>query len=222
VELPWILHAAFAAQALPVLAGARYGARLPRVRKWVAGACALGILADSVQLVIAQSDPHVQTMSVWVTYVSVGVENAIFLWALSLWQTHPLLRLAYRMSIPLFVIGAIALTTTLSGANVFNLYTAPFQSLVVLAGALYTLVTHSITEHERITQFDWFWICLGLSAYFALGVALPPFAQILLADRMDLVRLAYLTKAWSDVIAYILIARGMLCPLPRPAPGGSF
>ena len=92
---------------------------------------------------------------------------------------------------------------------------------MLLAGSLYTLVRRSISEPERVTNRDWFWITLGTSLFFAFRMALPPFVELMLPANRELTKLAYVVSAWADILAYILIARGMVCPLPQARSGGS-
>ena len=91
----------------------------------------------------------------------------------------------------------------------------------LLAGSLYTLVTRSSNEPDRVTSRDWFWVTLGTSLFFAFRMALPPFVELMLSTNRELTRLAYVVSAWADILAYILIARGMVCPLPQARSGGS-
>jgi hypothetical protein len=52
-------------------------------------------------------------------------------------------------------------------------------------------------------------------------MALPPFVQLTLSGNIELTKLAYVVSAWADIVAYILIVRGMVCPLPQARSGGS-
>ena len=77
-------------------------------------------------------------------------------------------------------------------------------------------------DPEGVTRQDWFWVTLGVSLYFGLRVALPPFAAMLITSHQELVRLAYLLQAWADIVVFLLIARGIWCPLPQARSGGFF
>ncbi len=214
---PWILHAATLAQALPVLAAARYGRRLPAPRRWILVWC-LALLAADVAQLWARSGG---TNNLWLLYLAVPLHSAIMLWTLSLWQEDPVSRLAFRVAIPLVLLTLVALVPAAHSAARFNQLAWPFQALILLAGSLFTLVRRSINEPERVTSRDWFWVTLGTSLYFAFRMALPPFVELTLATNRELARLAYVVSAWADLLAYILIARGMVCPLPQARSGGS-
>ena len=214
--IPWVLHAASLAQALPVLAAARYGPRLPAPRRWILVWCLALLAADAAQLRARSGG----TNNLWLLYLAVPLHNAIMLWALSLWQDDPVARLAFRVAIPLVLLALVALVPAAHSAARFNQLTWPFQALILLAGSLFTLVRRSINEPERVTSRDWFWVALGASLYFAFRMALPPFVELTLSTNRELARLAYVVSAWADILAYILIARGMVCPLPQARSGG--
>ena len=216
--IPFILHAAALSQMLPVIAGLRFRSRLPAARVWTIAWCVTLLLSDALQLWLRGSTGN---NNLWVRVASTPIQNAIMLWTLSLWQPDPVSRLAFRVAIPLDVLALLALIPAAESAAVFNQFTWPFQALVLLAGSLYTLVRRSISEPDRVTSRDWFWISLGTSLFFAFRMALPPFVELMLPAHNALARLAYVVSAWADILAYILIARGMLCPLPQARSGGS-
>jgi hypothetical protein len=215
--IPWVLHAASLAQVLPLLAATRYGTRLPPARRWVAVWCLTLLVSDAAQLWFRGGG----TDNRWVQYIAVPLHNAIMLWTLSLWQPDPVSRLAFRVAIPLNLLALLAIVPAVQSAAMFNQVTWPFQALVLLAGSLYTLVRRAGSEPDRVTSRDWFWITLGTSLYFALRVALAPFVELTLNTNRELTRLAYVVSAWTDIVAFILIARGMVCPLPQARSGGS-
>lgn len=216
--IPWVLHAATLSQVLPLLATARHGPRLPSARRWVAVWCVTLLASDAAQLWLRGSAGN---NNLWLQYIAVPTQNAIMLWALSLWQPDPVSRLAFRLAIPLDVLALLALIPAVQSAATFNQFTWPFQALVLLAGSLYTLVRRSIGEPDRVTSRDWFWITLGTSLFFSLRIALPPFVELTIGTHREIARLAYVVTAWTDILAYFLIARGMVCPLPQARSGGS-
>ena len=215
---PWVLHVATYAQLLPVLAAARFRTRLPAPRLWVVVWCIALVVGDLAQIWVRTGG----ATNVWVQYVAVPFQNAIMLWTLSLWQDDPISRLAFRVAIPLYLLALLALIPALGAAAAFNQITWPFQAFLLLAGSLFTLVKRAIGEPERVTSRDWFWITFGTSLFFAFRMALPPFVQLMLATDTELVRLAYVVSGWADIVAYVLIARGMVCPLPPQARSGGF
>jgi hypothetical protein len=216
---PLILYAAALSQALPILAAFRHGRRLPRERLWTVAWCAALILGDSLQLWMRGSNG---TNNLWLRAAGAPIQNAIMLWTLSLWQRHAVSKLAFRIAIPLFLVTLVALIPTVGETTTFDTVTGPFQALLLLASALYTLVRNAASDPERVTRQDWFWVTLGVSLYFGLRVALPPFAAFLMSSHVELVRLAYFVQAWADIATFLLIARGIWCPLPQTRSGGFF
>jgi hypothetical protein len=216
---PLILHVAALSQALPVLAALRHGRRLPAARLWTIAWCVALIVGDAMQLWWRGENG---TNNLWLRVAGAPIQNAIMLWTLSLWQRHAVSRLAFRIAIPLFLVTLVALIPTVGETGTFNTVTGPFQALLLLAGALYTLVRNAASDPEGVTRHDWFWVTLGVSLYFGLRVALPTFAQILMSSHQDLVRLAYFVQASADIAVFLLIARGIWCPLPLARSGGFF
>jgi hypothetical protein len=216
---PLILIAAALSQALPVIAGIRYNRRLPAARLWTIAWCVALIVGDSLQLWLRGSSG---TNNLWLRAASAPIQNAIMLWTLSVMQRHALSRLAFRIAIPLFLLTLVALIPTVGDTGTFSTVTGPFQALLLLAGALYTLVRNAASDPGGVTRQDWFWVTLGASLYFGLRVALPPFAAILMNSHQELVRLAYFVQAWADIAVFLAIARGIWCPLPQARSGGFF
>ena len=217
-RIPLVLYAASLSQTIPVVAGLRHRYRLPRARLFTIAWCLALLVGDAVQLWLRGPGKN----NLWLDAAIVPVDNAIMLWTLSLWQRHAVPRLAFRIAIPVFLVAVLALVPTIKETAAFDLVAGPFQSLLLLAGALYTLVTNAASDPGRVTRYDWFWVTIGASLYYGLRVALPPFAAILIGTHPELVRLAYLLQAWADIAVFLLIARGIWCPLPQARSGGFF
>lgn len=217
--IPLVLYFAALSQTLPPLAGIRFRARLPAARLWTIAWCVALMTGDALQLWLRGAHG---ANNLWLHAATIPVQNAIMLWTLSLWQQHAVPRLAFRLAIPIFLIALLALLPALDVPGRFDTVTGPFQSLLMLAGSLFTLVSCAARDPAGVTRYDWFWVTLGTSLYFGLRVALLVFAAILVETHADLVRLAYIMQAWSDIASFLLIARGILCPLPPARSGGFF
>jgi hypothetical protein len=210
--IPPIVHMAAASQALPVLAALRFRSQLPRARRWLLLWAGLQVCLDIVHLVAAE----VSGSSAWIRMFATPISDSILLWALSIWQAHAFPRLTIRIIVPVYVVAWIAVTWWEGFAD-FGTYSEPLHSVLLLAVALYTLVSRSAAATESITRSDWFWVTFGLSLYFALGVALGPFSRVFFPSNPELVRQAYLFKAGADILAFVLVAVGMLCPIAPPS-----
>jgi hypothetical protein len=159
--------------------------------------------------------------NLWLVYLYTPIATGIALWTLSLWHSHPLVQLTYRLAIPLsLLLLAACLLSPYPRAGAENVG-IPALRLLVLAAAAYTLVSRTVSALDPVTRQDWFWISLGIAVYYAFGVLLHPFVAIFEPQRVDLVRLAYYTNDGADIIAFLLITAGMLCPLHPTRSGGS-
>src|SRR5688572_8956825 len=103
--IPFILHAAALSQTLPLIAGLRFGTRLPAPRVWTLAWCVTLLLSDALQLWLRGSTGN---NNLWVRVASTPIQNAVMLWTLSLWQRHGVSRLAFRIAIPIFLVTVLA------------------------------------------------------------------------------------------------------------------
>lgn len=218
MEAPWGIYAASLSQLFPVMVALVFRERLSVPRNWIVLWAIVMALGDAAQYGVART----QGNNLWVNYIAIPIEDVLVLWTLSFWQSHPVLKLALRAAIPVFVLVWIAMVIGIEDVDSFSYLTMPFAALVMLGASIYTLVSNTLVEEGKVTERDWFWITLGLSLYFALFTSIWPFSRAYIAERPDLVRLAWTTRAWGDVLALILIARGMACPHPQAQSGGFF
>jgi len=211
IDYPLELHLATASQLFPAIAALRFAGRLPAVRWWFLAWCLLSFLADGAQLLSA----HIAGSNLWLRLVTHPLRAALLFWTLSLWQLEPKPQRMMRQAIVIFIPVTLAVALLWEGAASFGDKSGPILQLGLLAGCVYTLVSRSVAATERLAREDWFWITLGLSLYFALNVALAPTAMALLRDNVPLLKQVLLFKARADILAFILMTVGMLCPLPR-------
>jgi hypothetical protein len=217
VDATWILWAATVAQVFPLIGLVRGPRGLNVARRWMIAWCLVFLAGDIVQILVARSTGT----NLWTTYIVAPLEDVILLFVLSVWQRNAVARLTFRVAIPVFLITWAVLVLSVENTNNFSLVAKPFQALLMAGASLYTLLARGLATGERVTQQDWFWISLGTTLYYAPTTALHPFAYVYISTRPDLVRLAYLLHAGIDIVAFILIARGMLCPLTPERSGGS-
>lgn len=217
MALPVALHMAAASQLMPLAATlTRWGRPLPVPARWVVAWCALLVVTDIASLVVGLWRGE----NLWLQWVAVPLGSALVLWGLSGWQASEVFRLAYRLAIPALVLATLVALLVGDSGSMLDQVVAPFHALVLLAASLYTLVHRALRAEGSIAREPWFWIGLGLSLYFAASVAIGPFAQALLASNVEWVRQAYIAKAWTSVLAFVLISTGILCPLFRRGFGG--
>lgn len=214
---PAVLYAASLSQAFPLVAGwVRRGRQLPAPVRFVLAWCGVLLATDLLSIAVAR----VWGDNLWLQFAAVPIESGLLLFALSSWQSYEVLRLAYRLAVPVLVAATVAVLLKLPAEPALDELVAPIHALVLLAASLHTLVHRALRATGPLGREAWFWIALGLSLYCASSVAIGPFARALLASEIQWVRLAYVARAWASILAFVLITIGILCPLSRPASGG--
>lgn len=158
----------------------------------------------------------------WLNYLATPIAGALVLWGLSHWQKSSLAMLAMRLAVPLLGITWVAIVIRFENTKTFSLLAEPFAGLLILAAAIYTLTSRAFAETGNLFQQDWFWIAIGMAVYSGVAVALPPTSHWLLERHPELVIKAYEVRAAIEILALLLISRGMLCPTPAMPFGGSF
>lgn len=211
MNFPWELYAAALSQLLPVLGGLPYVRSLPTPRRWFVLWCVLSVIADGVWFVFGQ----VAGENLWLRIVTVPLRAAVMFWLLSLWQTGAKSRKLVRQAMAVLVPATVLIALIWEGKSSFGDKSGPILQLAQLAVCVYTLVSRSVASTDRLAREDWFWITLGLSLYFAVNVALGPVAMALLAQDQTFLVQVFIFKARADILAFILMTIGMLCPLPR-------
>ena len=185
-------------------------------RAWIFAWCGLLVTANAIGVTLAVQ--HINNH--WVVYVFVPLQGAVILWALSLWQTRQMARLTIRTAIPPFIVAWAVLLLWEDMSN-FSAVAEPVYSLLALGAALYTLLTRSSEATEPLVQQDWFWICAGLALHFGALATLTPLSAALVKTHPEVVTRAYDLRAVVNVLAFVAITIGILCPLPPPHSGAS-
>ncbi len=211
------MKVAAAAQALPPLAALRYGRRLPPARRWIVAWGLVRLLDDGIALSLALEGRN----NLWLRYPFGPLEVALLLIAVSLWHRDSVARLALRVAVPVFTLTWVLLVAFVERTDTFGLVTGPLEALVVLLAALLTLLVRVRTQEGGLLQEDWFWVGTGLSLWFGSSAALEPLSRLLVETHPAVVYSAFQVKAVVDVLASLIIARGMLCPILPPRSGGS-
>jgi hypothetical protein len=183
--------------------------------------CILLFCGDAAHLMvtIARSMNPGGNGNLWVGYVVTLLSASAGLWALSLWHERASIRRGILWTIPLLVIIGVVITSTLEDLSRFSLVATPLNAAVVLVVTAGSFVVLSQAETGTIGRTDWFWILGGIMLYQATVVGQQPVAWFLNAsDRGDLLVAAYVVRGFVDVVAFLIIAWGMLSPSTAPAP----
>lgn len=203
----------------PVVAAARRGPprALPVPLRLIALCFAAMFLQDvALWWLSSRREPNL-----WLTYFGFPVQTALLLAALASWQVRPVERRAVRMAAVGFVVVWAVLMARVEDTSVHSRFADPLQTLSVVSVAAWTMVRRSISTMESPPEEPWFWVTSGLLLYFGSGAVLGPVSNLLFRTRPDLVLTAYNAKAVVNIVAYLLIARGMLCRVPNGTSGGS-
>jgi hypothetical protein len=216
MRFPVALYAQAVSQLFPLAAAlTRRGRQVPVPARWVLVWSSLLVVTDLASLAVAFAEGE----NLWLQYFAVPLGSVLVLWALSEWQLSAVMRLAYRLAIPTLVLATTAVLLA-GGPALFDEVVGPIHALVLLAASLHTVLHRALRSEGTLAGESWFWIGMGLSLYFAASVAIGPFAQALLVSNVEWVRQAYIARAWTSVLAFVLITTGILCPLFRRASGG--
>lgn len=178
-------------------------------RRWMAIWSLVYFLSDLIQPFVARI---AGSNLVFIT-IAQPLQDALLLWALSHWQKRPVMRLSFRIAIPFHVTATLGLAVLVGEVDSFKTFISTFRSLVILAAAAWTVVSGFAVEKERIWMRDWLWASLGVALYYGVYVVVEPASRALIAaGELDRVMTLFTYKAVFDVLAFLLIWRGMQCP----------
>lgn len=208
---------ATSSQLLPLLAVAATWRRATEPRRWIAIWCLFFFLSDIAQLAIST----VSGNNLWYFTYAEPAEDAMLLWAFSSWQVKPLARIAVRVSIPLVVVAYLVLIFATGEQDTFKTISHPFRALVLLLWTAYTLLSNLAHRPEGVWGRDWLWTTLGVMLYFGLFAAIDPIVAAMDPTDRRAMLLVYNARAFGDVVAFVLIWRGMRCPLPISSSGST-
>lgn len=207
--------AATLAQLLPPLAVMPGWARATPARRWIAAWCLLFFVSDIAQFLIGQAVGNNQWFFIFVE----PIEDAFLLWALSHWQVKPVARLAFRAAIPLIIATWVTIAFVTGEHATFKTFSGPFRALLMMGATVFTLISNVSSAPERAWNRDWLWTAMGVLLYFGLLVATEPIVAAMGPDQISDMLRVYTVRSIGDVLAFILIWRGMRCPLPSSSSG---
>lgn len=205
------------AQLMPPIAVVPAWRRTSPARKWITIWCLVFFLSDLVQLGLAVTRGN----NLWIFTYLQPIEDTLLLWALSHWQTRPVTRIALRIAIPLVVATYVAIAIVAGELDTFRTFSGPFRALLMMLCTAYTLISNVAASPERAWNHDWLWTTIGVLLYFGLLVIIDPIAAAMGPDQLVAMRRLYNARSFGDVLAFVLIWRGMRCPLPSSSSGST-
>lgn len=209
--------AATLVQLLPPLAVFPSWRRTSEARRWIAIWGVLFFASDLLQLGFSRWQYNNLFLFIFIN----PVEDGVILWALSYWQLRPVTRIAFRVAIPIVILIYVVIAVAAGENDSFQTFAGPFRALVVMAASLFTLLSRSTEDADGVWTKDWLWATIGVSLYYGLIVAAQPIVAIVAPQSTSAARAVFTVKAIGDVIAFILIWRGMRCPLMQSNYSGS-
>jgi hypothetical protein len=213
-----ITYIAIWAQVLPILALVFVRRPIPLALSLTAAVLALSLALDGGMVWLGSNN----TNNLWIGHVWLPLATGMILWAFSFWQVSTAARKVIQIAVPVYAVVWLLVTIVAEDFNQFSRFTAPLQSLLVVAVAGYTLATRFRTTDLPL-RASWFWISVGWVLLFGVGAIHDPISQLLLNSRhMDYLKASYVVKAGLGMLATVLLTLGVLCGRSRPTYGGSF
>jgi hypothetical protein len=208
VAIPLIMFGHAVSQAAPIVAAiAVRGRHKPVPYRPIVIWCLALLATDAIDLAVAARYGN----NLWTSYVAIPVEVGMALWILSTWQPSEFLRLAYNLAIPVMGTLVVSLLVLTDPSVTFYRWIAPFLGLLALSASLHTLVLRTLISRAPLVRQDWFWICLGMALFWLGDVSVPVFADTFLVTHVDWVRWAYISRAYTDIVAFLLMSWGIVC-----------
>lgn len=209
-DLPRLVLAAALSPLVPVLVLLWRGASDP-ARRWLLAACLLSLVIDALMLSLMLQGHN----NHWVSYLLTPFFGAALLLALACWQRTETARTALQVAAVLLLVAAALLTLLLEDTASFSRYASPLRSLLVLAAALWTLLSHLRAELEPgLWRAERLWVPLGLALYSSVSAAYFPVASLLARVDPALVQPALRLKSLLVVLAFCLVGWGVLWKTP--------
>jgi hypothetical protein len=204
-------------QLLPTIAVAMRWRESDAPRRWVAVWGLLFFASDIAQIVASRLvGPN------WFLFPFINpLEDALTLWILSYWQVRPFSRLVMRIAIPFVLLAYILISMAASEVGTYQTFSGPFRALVILTASLFTLVSRIAAEPESVLSRDWSWVTMGFALYYGVFVAIEPVTAAIGDSNRDALIAVYSVRAVLDTVAFILIWRGMRCPLQNGFSGST-
>ncbi len=191
--------------------------RMTSARRYIALWCLAFFVSDLVQLRVTSLFGD----NLWIFIYLEPFEDALLLWALSYWQTRPITRITLRIATPLFIASYVGLAIAAGEQETFKTFSGPFRALIIMGWTAFTLVSNVARTPERVWSRDWLWTTLGILLYFGLLVVTEPIIAAMPRDQIASMMRVYDVRAMGDIFAFILIWRGMRCPLPSNSSGST-
>lgn len=161
------------------------------------------------------------TNNLWLAVVFLPLEAAAVLTAIARWQVLPIARTTVRLFIPLYVVVWALALWRVEDPRGYSIVAAPVLGILVLASALFALVSRAQRDHDPILRSDWGWALTGIAIYYATEIGYHVTGQIgMLQQDIPLLLRISIWKSWIVTFALVLVSVGFLWPV-SPASSAS-
>jgi hypothetical protein len=208
VKAPVLLYLAAVSEAAPLVAAAVVWRPVRGARAWVLVWCALLVTEGGIQYWLGMRGIH----NLWLSYVFTPAAGVTLLWALSCWQPGEVGRLTMRLAIPPFLVVWAVLALAFDRTSSFSRAAEPLAYIVGLLAAAVTLIARSRAPTGDLLHQDWFWVSAGVALYTGSYSMIGPLSVLLVGSNPVLLARAYEFGAALSTVAFLAIARGMMCP----------
>lgn len=206
-QIPLVVHLSALSPLVPVAVLAARGLRAP-AHRWILAACLLSVFGDAAGLFTALRGMNNQ----WISYLVTPLMGAAMLGALAWWQPTHAERAGVRVSAGLLLAASLLLAVVVEDRANFSNYAIPLASLLVLAGAVWTLVRRAWSgERGDLLRQDWFWVAAGFAVYGMVTAAYFPLAALLTPGDRSFVIAVLQLKSALVILAFGLVGWGVAC-----------
>ncbi len=216
--IPLISHVSAWAAALPLLAMLLWRGR-STAAKWVAVACTLSLLADTIGLVLALR----RVNNHWLGYSITPLFSAAMIMAMAHGQRTRDERQAFIVAAMLVLVTSAALTLTVENPGTFSRFAAPLRALVILALAAWTILRadHGDAPTDPLRS-PWLWVPMGFALYSGGSAAYFPLAWGFVENDPAFVHAMSQARAMLVILSWILVAWGVRCLARQTRSGRPF
>lgn len=152
--------------------------------------------------------------NLWLTHLFTPIQYAFFAWTLSLWQRNVRLQRVVQISVLAFAAMCFASIILLEDLRIFNNYSRPLESILLVVLSGYGLFLIKELETDSLMRQPAFWASAAILLYFSGMVVLYSLSNSLLHASVGTLRVAWIAHSIVSVISNSFFAAAFLC---RPA-----
>lgn len=175
------------------------------------------VLQDLLMWLIAQMGHH----NLVVAQLGNPVQTVLWLLAFSYFADSAVAARALRFAAVFYVVIWAIVSFTREDWSTFGHFTLPLQAIVIMAVAAWFIVRCAASSTTPLWRSGVFWFSIGTLLYFGPVILLGPVARLVMPARPELIRKAFMFKNIIAMIAYLVVAYGVVCQQKRSTSGGS-